>query len=137
MRFTFVDSVVERQPDCVVAIKNVSSAEEYLADHFPAFPVLPGVLMLETMVQAARHLVDHDPAGRWVLSEVRNLRYGRFVQPGQSLRVRVRARQRQAGEVEFEGQGQVEHQVAVQGRFRLRRLSLERTRGGMETTECL
>lgn len=127
MRFVLIDSIVERQPDRLVAVKNVSSAEEYLADHFPAFPVLPGVLMLETMVQAARQLVGKEPPGRWVLSEVRNLRYGHFVQPGQSLRVEVRVRQRQNGEVEFEGEGQVENQLAVQGRFRLQRLATEST----------
>lgn len=122
MRFQLLDGILEQQVDRVVAVKNVSRAEEYLSDHFPDFAVLPGVMMLETMVQAGRRLVDAEPPGRWVLAEVRNLRYGHFVQPGQTLRVEVRVRQRQVESLELEGEGRVEDKVAVTGRFRLQRL---------------
>ena len=58
MRFHLVDRVLELEPgERIVAIKNLSLAEEYLADHFPGFPVMPGVLMLEAMTQAAAWLV--------------------------------------------------------------------------------
>ena len=92
MRFELIDQVLEHAPDRVVAIKNVTLAEEYLADHFPGFPVLPGVLMLEALVQAARHLLtasdgdagDGDGATAagnepLVLAQVRNVRYGNMV----------------------------------------------------------
>ena len=47
MRFTLLDRVVAIEPGkSITAIKTVSLAEEYLADHFPRFPVLPGVFML-------------------------------------------------------------------------------------------
>lgn len=58
MRFTLVDKVVELEPGRrIVAIKNLSLAEEYLADHFPGFPVMPGVFMLEAMTQASAWLI--------------------------------------------------------------------------------
>ena len=99
----------------------VTSAEEYLADHFPGFPVLPGVLMLEAMVQAGRLLVQRQTpgaeAGPLVLSQVRNVRYGQMVRPGQCLRVEVTLRKHEGERWEFEGAGSVEGQVAVQGRF--------------------
>lgn len=91
MHFDLVDRVLEQSPERIVTIKHVSLAEEYLQDHFPTFHVLPGVLMLEAMVQAARKLCDaktHQPT-RWVLGEVRTLRYGNFVPPGATLRVEV------------------------------------------------
>jgi 3-hydroxyacyl-[acyl-carrier-protein] dehydratase len=96
MHFSLVDRVLESagSPEGearVVTLKLVSGAEEYLQDHFPTFPVLPGVFMLESMVQAARHAID--PEGSRpepvVLGRVRALKYGRFVRPGDTMRVEV------------------------------------------------
>ena len=51
MKFVLIDRIVElSRGERIVADKAVTLTEEYLADHFPDFPVLPGVLMLETMV---------------------------------------------------------------------------------------
>ena len=47
MKFNLIDKVESLSADKIVAVKYVSLAEEYLADHFPTFPVLPGVMMLE------------------------------------------------------------------------------------------
>ena len=50
MRFNLIDKIVEVQAgSSLKAIKNLTLGEEYLADHFPTFPVMPGVLMLETL----------------------------------------------------------------------------------------
>lgn len=123
MRFMLIDKVLEQDEQRIVAIKNVTTAEEYLGDHFPGFPVLPGVMMLETLVQAARTLlraVDGPPtAGHWVVREVRNLRYAAMVRPGQALKVEVTLRKRDDDGIEFQGLGTVDGQIAVQGRFRL------------------
>jgi 3-hydroxyacyl-[acyl-carrier-protein] dehydratase len=89
VRFQLLDEIVECTPDRIVAVKLVSRAEEYLGDHFPGFPILPGVLMLETMVQAARTmLADRSPAPL-VLGEVRAFKYGAMVRPGEGLEVEV------------------------------------------------
>ena len=55
MRFLLIDRILDLEPGRnLVAVKNLSMAEEYLADHFPGFPVMPGVLMLEALTQAGR-----------------------------------------------------------------------------------
>ncbi|MHC5155148.1 MAG: hypothetical protein ACYSO3_03300 [Planctomycetota bacterium] len=54
MKFILIDRVTELDPGKqLTAVKSVSLAEEYLGDHFPAFPVLPGVLLLEGMIESA------------------------------------------------------------------------------------
>ena len=68
MRFVLIDRITEINPgQSLTAVKNLSLAEEYLADHFPGFPVMPGVLMLEALTQAALSgeacaLLTGDPA---------------------------------------------------------------------------
>ena len=123
MRFELIDQVIERDERRLVAIKNVTAAEEYLADHFPGFSVLPGVMMLEALVQAGRLLVSEHGKGDkpLVLAQVRNVRYGNMVRPGQSLKIEVTLRGEGDCEsgYDFAGVGSVDEQVAVQGRFSL------------------
>ena len=99
MRFHLLDRVTLLTESRIEAEKYVSQAEEYLADHFPSFPVLPGVMMLEAATQAAAWLAMHragfagdgDYTGPTVavLKSARNLRYGHFVAPGHSLRLGI------------------------------------------------
>ncbi|MEM7622797.1 MAG: hypothetical protein AAF235_06295 [Planctomycetota bacterium] len=131
MRFELIDGVLEQTATRIVAFKRVSMAEEYLADHFAGFPVLPGVFMIEAMTQAARKLVL--AGGTWadalppVLGEVRALRYAHFVKPGWTLVVAVDTDPK--AEFAFRGTAHaVENDVArwpdapvaASGRFRLR-----------------
>lgn len=131
MRFDLVDAVLEQTPDAIVTIKHVSGAEEYLQDHFAGFPVLPGVMMLEAMVQAGRRLIeaDHAPSDPpLVLGTVRGLKYGRFVPPGCSLVVRAeRGKTGDDGTYEIkataevrEPDGTMSEQKAASGRLTLR-----------------
>jgi 3-hydroxyacyl-[acyl-carrier-protein] dehydratase len=129
MKFDLVDMIVERSPDRIVAIKHVSLAEEYLADHFPTFPVLPGVMMVETLVQAARHMLADRGDRRLVLGEVRALKFGSFVRPGEALEVEVTVSKvlddgavqcRGTGRVRRHGQEPDKGETAVSGRFTMR-----------------
>lgn len=87
MHFSLIDRILTRDESGVTALKHVSSAEEYLQDHFPTYPVLPGVMMLEAMIQAARAVLPPEPP--MVLARVGALKYGAFVRPGDSILVRV------------------------------------------------
>jgi len=125
MKFILIDQVLERTPTSLTAIKNVTAAEEYLGDHFPGFPVLPGVFMLEALVQAARELLK-DRGTHLVLGQVRALRYGSFVRPGESLRVQVTLdKDNGDGSFTLKGVASVARidgtgEQAVSGRFTLR-----------------
>ncbi|HCD33678.1 MAG TPA: beta-hydroxyacyl-ACP dehydratase [Phycisphaerales bacterium] len=122
MKFELIDKVIELEADRIVAVKNVTSAEEYLADHFPSFPVLPGVMMLETLVQAARILLQksHDTGDMpLIMAEARNIRYGNMVKPGQTLSVEVTCKGEKDGKWQMVGTGKVDGSVAVQGKFAL------------------
>jgi 3-hydroxyacyl-[acyl-carrier-protein] dehydratase len=127
MHFSLVDRVIEQSADRIVTLKHVSSAEEYLQDHFPSYPVLPGVMMLEAMVQAARRLCDSG-SEPMVLGQVRALKYGAFVRPGATLRVDVTLHKKNDdGTFDFKGEGTLlepgatsEPPTAVSGRFLLR-----------------
>lgn len=122
MKFDLIDRITHRDDDSLSAVKNVSAAEEYLGDHFPGFPILPGVMMLETLVQAARHFTaqsEDPPMTPLVIDEVRNVKYAGMVKPGQTLDVTVTLRKREGHRYQFQGVGKVDGSVAVQGRFAL------------------
>lgn len=92
VKFNLIDKIEQLSDDKIVAVKYVTLAEEYLADHFPTFPVLPGVMMLEALTQAAGwvlHRRNGFAKSFAVLKEARNVKYGTFVAPGNSLRVEV------------------------------------------------
>jgi len=121
MRFFLVDRLLELEPPKrVVGIKNLSLAEEYLADHFPAYPVLPGVMMLEALVQSAAWLVrastDFEKTVV-LLREARNVRYGSFVRPGGQLVMEVEALDVGRDSSRFRAAGQCDGQAAVQARL--------------------
>src|SRR4051812_16165864 len=93
MRFVLIDRVLEvKRGQTLVAAKNLSLAEEYLADHFPGFPVMPGVLMLEALTQAGAWLIrDMEDFAHSIilLKRARTIKYGSFVEPGRQLQLRV------------------------------------------------
>ncbi|MFI4859993.1 MAG: 3-hydroxyacyl-ACP dehydratase FabZ family protein [Phycisphaerales bacterium JB063] len=122
MKFDLIDKVVSREAESLSAVKSVSAAEEYLGDHFPGFPILPGVMMLEALVQAARHYAagaDDPPPRPLVVAEVRNVRYSGMVRPGETLALDITLRKRDGHRYDFQGTGSVEGRTAVTGRFSL------------------
>ena len=94
MHFSLIDKIDVLEPHKrIVATKSLSLAEEYLQDHFPKFPVMPGVLMIEAMAETAAWLVrqGEDFAHSMVLlKEVKNVKFGQFLQPGQTLTLTIR-----------------------------------------------
>jgi UDP-N-acetylglucosamine acyltransferase len=89
-----VDAVTEHEPGRrMVAVKNVTVNEDFFQGHFPGSPVMPGVLMIETLAQVATVLLMHDSEGahgdRVFLRGVDNAKFRRQVTPGDRLRLEV------------------------------------------------
>lgn len=122
MKFNLIDRVEHLADDKIVAVKYVTLAEEYLADHFPTFPVLPGVMMLEAITQAAGWLLHHRTKfakSMAILKEARNVKYGSFVAPGNFLRVEIDfLKQTDAGGA-FKASGSVNDAAALSARVEL------------------
>ncbi|HZZ70727.1 MAG TPA: 3-hydroxyacyl-ACP dehydratase FabZ family protein [Pirellulales bacterium] len=125
MRFILLDQIVAVHPgQKIEAVKNLTVAEEYLADHFPLFPVMPGVLMLEAMTQAGAWLIrasENFAHSMVVLKEARNVKYADFVRPGQKLVVSAEMLSESAAEVTLKTQGTVDGRVSVSARLILTR----------------
>ncbi|MDB5322280.1 MAG: Beta-hydroxyacyl-(acyl-carrier-protein) dehydratase FabA/FabZ [Phycisphaerales bacterium] len=122
MKFNLLDKIEEICDTRIVAVKHVTLAEEYLADHFPSFPVLPGVMMLEALTQAAAwvmHRRSNFGKSFAVLKEAKNVKYGNFVAPGNYLRVEVELfKQTEAGAT-FKASGTVNGSNAVTARIEI------------------
>lgn len=109
MRFQLIDRIDHCEPGkSLRAAKFLALGEEYLADHFPRFPVMPGVLMLECLVEAAAWLwrasSDYQHSVT-VLREVRNVKYGTFMQPGHWMTVAVDLKKIDGDLAVFQGKG--------------------------------
>jgi 3-hydroxyacyl-[acyl-carrier-protein] dehydratase len=139
MRFSLIDRIDELEPGSrIVAVKSLSMAEEYLADHFPGFPVMPGVLMLEAMTQAGAWLVraSEDFAHSMVvLREARNVKYGQFVEPGQTLQVSAEIVGQSDRETKLKARGAVGERTTVSARLVLERYNLADQDPGQASTD--
>lgn len=137
MHFSLIDKVTHVEPGVRIrATKALSIAEEYLRDHFPLFPVMPGVLMLEAMYETSAWLVrsseDFEHTGVLLL-EARNIKYADFVQPGRLLEVTAEIIKQDDRTTTLKTSGEVEGQVAVSGRLILERFQISQ-RWNMDET---
>lgn len=142
MRFNLIDRIVEVRPGRELrAVKNLTLGEEYLADHFPTFPVMPGVLMLETLVEAGAWLLrlsDDFASSVIVLREAKGVKYGTFMEPGKQMSVTVELTERSEGMATFKGKGEMEGQTTVSARLTLAHYNLrDRDAALRETDERL
>jgi 3-hydroxyacyl-[acyl-carrier-protein] dehydratase len=128
MRFNLIDRIVEVRPgQSLQAVKNLTLGEEYLADHFPTFPVMPGVLMLETLVEAGAwllRLTDDFADSVIVLREAKGVKYGTFMEPGKQMKIAVELIERGNGVASFKGKGETEGQSTVSARLTLAHYNL-------------
>jgi len=128
MRFNLIDRIVEVQAGKQLqAFKNLTLGEEYLADHFPSFPVMPGVMMLQAVVETAAWLLRLTEDFRYsiiVLREARNVKYGSFMEPGRQMRLTVDLQESDATTATFKGKGECEGQTTVSARLTLTRYNL-------------
>lgn len=116
--FLLVDRIVEMEPERIVGIKNVTGNEPFFMGHFPDFPVMPGVLIVEAMAQAAGVLVlksIEDRASKLVLLvAIENARFRRPVVPGDTLRMEMKVIKRKASVAKMAGVATVDGVVVAE-----------------------
>jgi len=113
-----VDRIVEIEPERIVGIKNVTANEPHFTGHFPDFPVMPGVMIVEAMAQCAGVLVLQsleDRANKLVLLvAIENARFRKPVIPGDTLRMEMKILKRKASVAKMAGVATVDGTVVAE-----------------------
>lgn len=119
--FLLVDRVIDLKPgQRAVGVKNVSMSDPFFQGHFPGYPVMPGVLIVEALAQvgAVALLTTDEYAGQLALfAGIDNVRFKRQVKPGDTLRLEVELNQVRRGIGSGSGTATVDGQLACRGEF--------------------
>jgi len=121
--FLLIDKVIDVVPgESATGIKNVTINEPFFVGHFPARPVMPGVLIVETMAQTAAVLVMHtlgeSAQGKVVyFMTIDNCRFRRPVVPGDSLRIHVKKERARGPVWKFTGEVKVDGVLVAEAQY--------------------
>ena len=113
-----VDAIVELEAERIVGIKNVTANEPFFEGHFPEFPVMPGVLIVEAMAQVAGVLVLNQIPDRKnklvLLATIEMAKFRRPVRPGDQLRIEMVVTKRKASVAKMHGTATVDGVVVAE-----------------------
>tara|TARA_Y200000002_G_scaffold307593_1_gene263711 strand:+ start:81 stop:539 length:459 start_codon:yes stop_codon:yes gene_type:complete len=118
--FLLVDKIIEfEESKSILAIKNVSFNEPFFNGHFPGYPVMPGVLILEALAQASGLLVFKTPSlcppneSLYLFVGIDKARFKKPVIPGDQLKLKVEMKKSRQGFAVFDALATVEDEVAA------------------------
>jgi beta-hydroxyacyl-ACP dehydratase FabZ len=116
--FLMVDRIIEIHEDSIVGIKNVTVNEPQFTGHFPGFPVMPGVLIIEAMAQVSGILVGkmapHTRGRIMYLASIENAKFRKPVVPGDQLRIEMKMLRLKHAVAKIQGIARVEGQVVAE-----------------------
>jgi 3-hydroxyacyl-[acyl-carrier-protein] dehydratase len=120
--FNFVDRILEVTGETLKAQKNLTINEDYLLDHFSGYPVMPGVLMTQSLVEAAGWWLKKKTdfkVGEISLKQVKNVRFANFLKPGECLTIEVVNKSLNDDQAEFQAKGKREEKIVLSMQFTL------------------
>jgi len=113
-----VDRIEELEPDRIVGIKNVTVNEPFFNGHFPDYPVMPGVLIVEAMAQVAGVLVLSQIPDRKsklvLLAGVDEAKFRKPVRPGDQLRIEMKLVKRKTSMAKMSGTASVDGMIVAE-----------------------
>ncbi len=125
MKYRQIDQITSLQPgQKLTALRTLHADEEFLKDHFPRFPVMPGVMMLEALHQAAVWMIrsgDQFAAPLVLLREVRSVKFGDFLAPGDTLEVNVETIKEEENRITVKASATKQGRITVSARLVLER----------------
>ncbi|MDA1000727.1 MAG: beta-hydroxyacyl-ACP dehydratase [bacterium] len=127
MRYLLIDRITEWEAGrSMEGVKNVSMSEDFLEYHFRNFPVMPGSLILEGLVQLAgwRAAADSDFAHWFLMEQVRSVKYYGFALPGDQVGLRVELTGEEDGRLLYKASASVEGERRVVAEFSGRRVDM-------------
>ena len=129
MRFLLVDRILSLERDkTATGLKNVTMSEDYLNFHFPHFPVMPGMLIAEALVQLADWVIREgsDFQRMGVANSFEQMKFYQLVQPGDQLRLQVQLGEQRDGLAQVKGSAFCDEQRMAMVQFSLTIQPLER-----------
>ncbi len=122
--FLLVDKIIEFEKNkSILAIKNVSFNEPFFNGHFPGYPVMPGVLILEALAQASGLLVFKTPSlcppneSLYLFVGIDKARFKKPVIPGDQLKLKVEMKKSKQGFAVFDALATVEDEIAASAKL--------------------
>lgn len=125
--FCFLDTITElKKNESLTALYKLAGTEEFLKDHFAGFPVMPGVLLLESLKQAASTLLAEtgDKTSFYRLVRAEEVKFGCFVRPGDELKITVRLAGKENGLNRVDGRADVMENGSLRAKALSARLTL-------------
>lgn len=122
--FLLVDRILEiKRGESIVGLKNITINEAHFMGHFPGYPVMPGVLIVEALAQTSGILtletmgVEYSDENLFLLAGIDNTRFKRMVIPGDQLRLEVKILKQKNKIWKFHGLAIVDDEVACEAEF--------------------
>jgi 3-hydroxyacyl-[acyl-carrier-protein] dehydratase len=127
MRFLLVDRISNIESgESISGVKNASLSEDFFTHHFPQLPIMPGMLIVESMVQLGRWLIAHETNFECgaTLTEIEDVKFRSYVAPGDQLLIHLSRISREDNESRFSCEARVDGALKARAKIRLHNFPL-------------